>query len=605
MNRKFPRRRRSTGQVISVLGLGLAVFVIGVLGVMAFEFVRLTIARDQLRTATDAGALAAAAALAGSDFANPRAAHTNAMTAARAIFSANDVMGATLTNLRDTSVSRLPPPPPTRGEAVINFQLFDNQGAPKGFGDPTAKVIQMSANYGYTPLFGAFIGMVGAVMPLSVNSRGGVPTLDLVLCFDVSGSMDDSTNVTVVDRTWNDTNKKIEYFNRREGTILDVFPSSLTGCQVNAFYPQRLTQSNFAADRGGGPLNWDPVLRNTPNKGSPPGNHPDFKKSDTGDFTDVVVNFSGTSGENPAAMTFPFTSADGKFYPSLGAVVEASRGNLDSAALWSADPGPGHSNAITALNATNPLGGPGNSPSMSAGQLGGYKIDYETNAQANIHPIVEAIAAVQDFFNTMKTNADSHFSLVAFGGVFGPAVDPSTSFDQNKFDYPAGSSGYVSGDDDDPVACPLPLVPLSLTDANFSGANSVGNKVEGLKAFDATFMGNALNEAIGQLTGPNTRVGSKKAIVLFTDGLPSGGVALTTVAQTAKSAGIKVFCVCLAQTSTVDTAFSAELLAAQKANMDPLANTTGGQAFYTTSGDELTSLFRLVAKALTQLVSKQ
>jgi hypothetical protein len=202
----------------------------------------------------------------------------------------------------------------------------------------------------------------------------------------------------------------------------------------------------------------------------------------------------------------------------------------------------------------------------------------------------------------MKTNADTHFALVTFGGALGaPAVGTGPDFVVSE---PKIAAGYSTGDaNDDPVDCPEPLVALSLTDPNFSGANSVGDKIATCRASRATTIEAAINEAINQLTGSNVRPTSKKAIVLFTDGLPNPAMDSNAVAQTANSQGIKIFCVCLAQTSDVDTTRSENLLAAQKAAMDPLANGTQGQAFYTTSGQELTTLFQQVARALTQLVS--
>lgn len=604
MKLAIARSRSAKGQMVGLLGLALAVLIIGVLGVLAFEFVRLTIARDQLRTATDAGALAAAAAIAGSNISDTSQAHTNGMNAAKAIFSANDVLGVKLTNLEDISVSNDPPPTPTLGQSIVSFQLFDNQGVAKSFGDPNAKVVQMSATYGYTPMFAAFLGLSGMVAPISVSSRGGVPTLDLVLCFDVSGSMDDSTRVTVVNRTWqpnpgDSTKGKIIYTAVRSGKLLDVMPSSLTGCSVNGFYPQRLEWANVSSEFNS-PLNFNAAMRNTPNTNTPPGNFPPGSAAG-GDFTDLVVNFSANADSddpdvaNPITMTFPFTSPDGKFYPSLGAVVEAARGNLEDSKCFS------DSKASTALAATNSTDGSTNSPSIDVSQLGGYLADYEKWAKNNLHPMTDAVKASQNFFTIMKTNADTHFALVTFGGALGaPAVGTGPDFVVSE---PKIAAGYSTGTSDDPVDCPEPLVPLSLTDPNFSGANSVGDKIATCRASRATTIEAAINEAISQLTGSNARPTSKKAIVLFTDGLPNPAMDSQAVAQTANSQGIKIYCVCLAQSSDVDTTRSENLLAAQKAAMQPLADGTQGQAFYTTSGQELTALFQQVARALTQLVS--
>jgi uncharacterized protein HemX len=70
--------RKQTGQGIVALLLLIAVFIILPLGCYAFELGKVQLTRMELRTATDAAGLAAAASLAGQSNLNQMAAHQNA-----------------------------------------------------------------------------------------------------------------------------------------------------------------------------------------------------------------------------------------------------------------------------------------------------------------------------------------------------------------------------------------------------------------------------------------------------------------------------------------------------------------------------------------------
>lgn len=91
-------RRKQRGQVFAPLGAIIGALIIGTLGIFAFEMGRVVIARDQLRAATDAAALAGATTLAGSDLTSPLDAHNKSVEAADEIFRQNLVMGSGLSN---------------------------------------------------------------------------------------------------------------------------------------------------------------------------------------------------------------------------------------------------------------------------------------------------------------------------------------------------------------------------------------------------------------------------------------------------------------------------------------------------------------------------
>ncbi|HEY9715415.1 MAG TPA: vWA domain-containing protein, partial [Chroococcales cyanobacterium] len=57
----------------------------------------------------------------------------------------------------------------------------------------------MKALFTARPAFSKFMGLASLV-PVYAKSTAGVPVLDLIVCFDISGSMDDSTRVSFVNR---------------------------------------------------------------------------------------------------------------------------------------------------------------------------------------------------------------------------------------------------------------------------------------------------------------------------------------------------------------------------------------------------------------------
>ncbi len=96
--------------------------------------------------------------------------------------------------------------------AQVNFVLLDasgNQtnwnsgGGPIQNGLTPATSLRVDAYYGYTlPILG---GLNIGPFTMNASSAGGLPQLDVILCFDISGSMDDFTNITFINRYWVDT----------------------------------------------------------------------------------------------------------------------------------------------------------------------------------------------------------------------------------------------------------------------------------------------------------------------------------------------------------------------------------------------------------------
>ena len=74
---------------------------------------------------------------------------------------------------------------------MIYIQFLDphNNNQPVPIGDPNGKIIRITSSFGLQPAFGKFLGVKN--VPIYATSSGGVPDLDVALCFDVSASIDD------------------------------------------------------------------------------------------------------------------------------------------------------------------------------------------------------------------------------------------------------------------------------------------------------------------------------------------------------------------------------------------------------------------------------
>jgi hypothetical protein len=574
------------------LGLILAVGVILALGLTTFEINRLELAREQLRVACDAASLAAAATLASSDNVDVTTAQNQAIATALTTFQANSVLGTSLSSSSTTTSSSATP---TANQALIYVQLLDphNNNAAVAVGNAAGKIISVSATFGVVPAFGQFLG-IGQI-PVTVNSSGGVPDLDVVLCFDVSASIDDQTPVTFVRRRWDSVNGVIAYDvaststgspagNLAQGTIFDILGPPATGSSVNAQYPQQLSSSNNGQSTY--PLAFSevhnqsgsaPGLRGATNAGSPPGNYPPGTAGigNTHTYTDLVVNIDGKT-------QFAGLTSNGYKFPDLATVVEAMRGNLENNAVFTS------SKANTGVPA-------------NVQPTAGYQAEYFRLAAINVHPLYDAQQAAQQFYTVMNTNTDAHFGLVSFTTNAGTSSSSTYSTDNVDGSYSAGGTGSF----------PVPTIPLSNvgTTTNYSTIiASLPNTV----AVSSTNIGDALNKAVTELKN-NSRSGSKKAIVLFTDGQPTAGGPLDNdpwlnarkAAVLAQKAGIPIYTIGLAQTPAIIPGETSIL-------NDTNSNATtggvaaiagnGGKFFLVTKTADLRYTFENIARQLVQLV---
>jgi len=576
------QNRSCRGQSLVVLGAMIALFVVGLLGMFAFDAGRVEIAREQLMGACDAAALSSVCTLAGSDIAQAQDAHTHAINLAMNSFKQNYVMGNQLTGAIQGPAGANPGP----NEAVVHIEILDphNNYQPVSMGDPRGKVVKVYGSYGVVPVFAKFLGVNKVVV--HANSSGGIPQLDLILCFDVSASMDDQTKVTFVKRHWDTGSNKIAYTITAsngapvgplaQGPIATVVGAQPSGTAVNALAPQNLDCGNFVTSH---PLNFSEStdakdLRGATNTGSPPGNCPPGTANLGGAFgyTDLVVNLDGKD-------QFQGFSKDGYDFPDVATLVEAARGNLENESVFQS------SKANLGLPYITPKAG--------------YRAKYFALARPQQQPIEDGRFAAQYFLNIMNINTDAHFGVVSFSTIAGTSPEYSMPGADVSAYYPAGGTSDV-------------IVPTVALDRNKSNFDDVISSIGKLQAFGATNIGDAVNTAVNHLKA-QTRPTSKQVIVLFTDGMPTQGGPLSgdpfsnarLAAVKAHEAGIPVFTLGLAQNKEI---IPAETEILNDTNDDPssggIAAISGnGARFYlVTDSSKLRATFENIARQLVQLI---
>jgi hypothetical protein len=602
------RRANQRGQVAGLIGI-LALLVLAV-GLFSFEVGRANLATQQLQNSTDAATLACAATLASEDNTNPTAAHNDAVQTALKLFEQNLVMSQTLAST--TIVGTYPNTPPV-GQATLCFEFIDpithNIVGPNV---ATGKVVRVHSDFGILPAFGNFLGL--GMFAVHAVSNSSVPQLDIVVCFDISGSMDDQTPITLVKRTWDTSfsslrtpptgfpNGQIIYnlFSTpygQNGKLADVIQQGANGTSFNAVPPEQLS---FAYQNPNSILYfsvpWCAAARSLgynapdlhsngvyPDAGCPPGNYGvngAFSWDGFPVFTDVVVNLDQNT-------TFAGTTSGGYSFPNVATLVEAARGNLDST-----------------TNFNNSLAY--SSVPTSVNPQSGYQAQYFRAANALLQPINDAKAACNTFLDIVNSDTDAHFGFVAFDGAVGSAAnstDTRYNLDPDQF---IGMPPFGVQ-----LPYPQPMVPLDPTPGN-SNYTTVTTALNSCVAKGGTNIGLAVKTAVDQLT-TNQRPGAVRAIVLFTDGQPDIGGPLDAdpwknardAAVLASRAGIPVYTIGLAQDPQVVAGQTAIL---NDTNSDPIAGgiaaISGHGATYNSvsNSPQLTVVFEKIARCLVELV---
>jgi hypothetical protein len=502
------------------------------IGLLTFEISRAMAIREQLRSDCQAAALAGAARLASSDNTDTLQTHTDVVAAAVQAFRANSINEFSLNNAHQVQTTN---DNPAKNEASIYVRLLDPNSTPPNqpvaLGNPNGRIVQVVGAFGLTPAFGTFLGITG---PYTLRSEGlgRVPQLDIVLCFDVSASIDDQTPVTFVRRYWSSAQNRVKHLiinakagapttgGLASGKLYDIIGPQPTGSGLNAHYPQSLEQASTSGHSR--PLTFNSGLRGTPNTGSPPGNYPNGSTGATYDFTDLVVNI----GEGPnGAAQYPFTSAGGYTYPNIEAVVEAARGNLEDGLVFNN----ARLNTVPELSSVSPHAG--------------YQADYNANAKKKIRPLIDAQNAAKEFFTIMNNNTEAHFGFVSFSTDAGTTPGETVNAPVISSSYAGGNSSY-----------PRPGITISETVTKYSDILGV---IPSTVAYGNTNIGDALLKAKEMLVAHH-RPGAKRAIVLFTDGQPTGPGSgqqpwthARNIAQQIKSEGMPIYTIGLAQTPAI------------------------------------------------------
>lgn len=613
--KKTSKKRGERGAAILTMAAVIGLIIFPLICIFSFELARMQLAKQQLQNATDAAALTATAQLASSNVTDPTTAHQNAEQAALQVFQCNLVLAQALTNttiVNGTSDLSCSP-----GEAKLVFQFIDPiTKLTVPISDPNGKIVNVVSGYGAYLAFGKYLGIPS--FEITAIAKGQVPRLDIVICYDVSGSMDDQTPVTFAKMKWDKTATPIVPVSGHPGavTILPAQSSSgataqglianivqppPTGTSLNVAPPQLFEEVwsgwtnctyylNSTLDLGSQLR--DGWVTGLSDAGAPPGNFADSTvDTEDGDltaYTDLVCNIDGNN-------TFGGITIGSYSFPNLATLVEAARGNLESTSVYNS------SLAYSVL------------PTTVTPQAG-YLNAYATARNALLQPMTNSINATNKFCDIMNTDTDIHFGFIAFDDVIGlPAyASQGIVFDGagNAYEQWWSIDQYV--DYGNYANTPHNLISLNPA----SGATNyaaVKSSISACVAQGGTNIGMPLDQAVTDLT-TNGRAGTVKAIILFTDGEPTAGGPLDTnpltnarkAAVEAQAAGIPIYTIGLAQTPAIEPSEIAILN-----DTDPNPNSGGiaaisghGATFnLVTDSSQLDVTFEKIARRLCNIVA--
>ncbi len=659
---KFKNKRSKKGASMIVLTALIAFFIVLPLGLVSFEMGRYFLLITQLENIAGACALAGTGAIA----TIPTGSGSVTGSALQKLYNAcsqeavyclqlNNVLGSPALNLpagnvyNNTLPPNTPPPAPAVGNAAISCSFVNQDGSwHKDLTTSGAVKMLIAISYTTSPVFSA-PGMMLSLMPTETAvayAAGGLPQLDVFLCFDLSGSMDDQTGVCLVNRYWDVKNNCVAYdfspnWLGKPNTLYNQMNQDgklpLAGTQVNAIPPQNLSYYN-------GPMYFNELVRcgasvvgSPPEMGQPPGGlvagvpvpitYPDPSVGVAG----VEQPFSSPGVANPNWMSpyspgypsftdmvvIPSTGAPGTAYVApVGwkntAVIEVeeSRGNLTNIATFNLSQGGAAAAAKNVYKA------------VLAGAMGTTYQQYWQFAALNTTPSSQALQAAQNFVTTMNLSTDARFGVCTFcTNASNSTVNtyPSSGVPVQYLITEVTSGApvpYLQGGKPAGGTFPLPFVSLSSgTPASFN------NAFAGLKPPDNTYdpltnttqavataetnIYDAFNNGIIDITTPgNFRKTAKQAIVIFTDGIPTASLpnnnnaAIIGLATTfCKPNNIPVYTIGLAQGA------NPALVAQEDALLQPLAaaGAQGGLYIKTTTASQLNSAFQSIARSLVLL----
>jgi hypothetical protein len=275
--------RRSTGAIALAFNLMIAVFVVGSLGLVAYEISRIILAREQLTHCLQLAALGGGAEMA-STSATGQSAQSLSTAVATFILEKNAILGQSL----DGHVIVVSNPAfmqPQPGQVCISYEFDDPVTK---IASPTGNVLRVYGTYAYKLFSGGFGSIGVAVYTVMAEANAGLPAMDLEIVYESSSSMDDQTPVTLVRRYWDPTIPAIAYLvppgggpGGEQGPISGINCSPLSGSELNGLPPQNL---EIAGDPKGttcpkefseaGPQGKTAPLRGVMNTANPPGDAP-------------------------------------------------------------------------------------------------------------------------------------------------------------------------------------------------------------------------------------------------------------------------------------------------------------------------------------------
>lgn len=566
--------RSHSGQSVVVLVLIVAVFVLLAIGLFSFQINRVEVARSQLRSVTEAAALAGGLSIASHAGEDPAAAQSEAMQVALSMFRKNSVLDVSLS---DATLASKPDDSPRPNKASLYMELIDPQtGGKVSLGDPTGKTFNVVGAFCLVPGFQGFLNLPPVV--LRIGSASGVPDLDIVICFDTSQSMDDDTPVYVYQRANSGFGSQWGHLILNGGGTLRTnspFHPPEVGTSTNAVYPQYL---DYLTSETGNRYIFDPVKRGNPNSGGVaqsgiPFNH----------FTDLIADIdaqiNGSMLNGTGGVVKNKDSGQSYKFDRFCAVVESYRGNLENQDVWNRSQQTMHDPGYVA-------------PPPQAG----YQDEYFLLSRLCMQPMVDVQSAVKQFMDSLKQSAKAHFGFVAYAERAGTTATDTFNAPNVATNYPQGGNGDF----------PLPGIQL---DQNDDKVADIEGAMVNLVPLRGRNIGDAIHQAVLQLK-QNARQGSRRVIVVFADGpqalLANGRIDLSPspivdAAQEAKSEGIPIFCIGLTEPANMQQV-TTDLTDAPGSSGASAVAGNGGTAFIVGDRSQVSNAFSNIARQLVSLV---
>ncbi len=617
-------RRSARGVSTIALVLVIAFFVVLPLALIGFEIGRITLAQTELKNVTDAAALAGTAALASSPHNMTYAQIQDlAMQVANQTFKQNSILETNFNNSNVTCNANngVVDTHPALYHAILNIQLLDQSGNPQTTGSPSATTIRVSSYYTAKTIFASAILPIMPEATVSAFSDGGLPKLDIILCYDLSGSMDDQTDCKFVRRFWNPAVNYVDYIIVENKKIYDATLPPNTGTGLNCLRPQNLSYAAYPSPSNQSPKIFSegafpspndisglrgnqvtypagslpsplaaalvkyPIGSVVPEQGWPPGN-----------FDPTNPSLLHGNGLNPHAYSNGFTDmivqvpdVGGFTFPNIETCLEASRGNMESVAILKQSQGGG------AVN-----------PALATPKIGYYDA-YWSQVQKIADPIAASRTAASEFFYIMNVSSNGHFGLSTFADLAGTAANGTWSGTTLNIDsnYGGGGTGVF----------PVPLIPLDQGQSNYTQVTDAINGTSTtppLGPTGRTNIAHSLQVALAELIDANKfRPGAKRALVLFTDGVPNqpgGTLALASdaalaQADYARSKGIPIYTIGLSQNPDVKPAEDLLLGDGKNGTGQGIAYKSGNGAIYISvqTSSQLRQAFQTIARSLVVL----